>query len=272
MLDVFGFPSPQQSNYQEFYGGGTTRDWVKPRGASMVRFMLIGGGGGGGNGSGSVGGGGGGSAAVTQWIGPAIFVPSVLRIYIGAGGPGGGGSTNGEATTVTYQEKTGVGYTLLTANGGASGSTSTTGGLGATATANNFFGASGIFSSIAGVDGAAGGSTGDGQNSNNTGLTFLLGGAGGSGGVGLPGGSVLSNFYDYPSILGTTSNTGTAASGFFVTGPLMFGCGGAGGGTNAGLGQVGGTGGIGCGGGGAGEDATNGAGRGGDGAVFVWAW
>ena len=41
MLDVFNTPTPQQSNYQEFYGGGTTRDWIKPRGVSMVRFMLI---------------------------------------------------------------------------------------------------------------------------------------------------------------------------------------------------------------------------------------
>lgn len=73
MLDVFGFPSPQQSNYQEFYGGGTTRDWVKPRGVSMVRFMLIGAGGGGGSGNSVEGCGGGGSGAITSWIGPAIL-------------------------------------------------------------------------------------------------------------------------------------------------------------------------------------------------------
>jgi hypothetical protein len=42
MLDTFGFPTPQGANYQEFYGGGSARDWIKPRGASMVRMILIG--------------------------------------------------------------------------------------------------------------------------------------------------------------------------------------------------------------------------------------
>ncbi len=41
------YPTPQSANFQAFYGGGTTRDWVKPQGVSMVRFMLIGAGGGG---------------------------------------------------------------------------------------------------------------------------------------------------------------------------------------------------------------------------------
>jgi len=97
MLDLFNFPTPQQSNYQEFYGGSSstenTRTWVKPRGVSMVRFMLIGGGGGGANGSATEGRGGGGSGAVTSWIGPAMFVPDILNIRVGDGGfannPGG---------------------------------------------------------------------------------------------------------------------------------------------------------------------------------------
>ena len=78
MLDLFN-TSPANTNYQEFYGGGTTRDWVKPRGASMVRMMLIGAGGGGSVGTTGQGGGGGGSGSVTSWIGPAIFIPDVLR-------------------------------------------------------------------------------------------------------------------------------------------------------------------------------------------------
>ena len=68
MLDVFNFANPQTANYQEFYGGGTTRDWMKPRGASMVRMLLIGAGAGGRVGNTSVGGTGGGSGAVTEWI------------------------------------------------------------------------------------------------------------------------------------------------------------------------------------------------------------
>ena len=84
MLDIFNFPTPQQSNYQEFYGSGDTsvlptQDWIKPRGASMVRFMLIGAGGGGANSSSAAGAGGGGSGAVTSWIGPAIFIPDILN-------------------------------------------------------------------------------------------------------------------------------------------------------------------------------------------------
>jgi hypothetical protein len=137
MLDVFGFPTPQGANYQEFYGGGTVRDWVKPRGASMVRMLLIGAGGGGGNGQNRLGGG---SGAVTQWIGPAIFIPDVLRVSIGAGGAGGAAAAtanaggNGGATSIIYQAKDGTGYTLLTANAAQADAQGT-------ASSNNFFGA-----------------------------------------------------------------------------------------------------------------------------------
>ena len=89
MLDVFNFANPQTANYQEFYGGGTTRDWIKPRGASMVRMLLIGAGAGGRTGSTFSGGLGGGSGSVTTWIGPAIFIPDQLQIVIGAGGASG---------------------------------------------------------------------------------------------------------------------------------------------------------------------------------------
>ena len=147
MLDIFNTPTPQGANYQEFYGGGTTCDWVKPRGASMVRFMLIGAGGGGGNGSSSVGGGGGGSGGVTSWIGPAIFIPDVLRVTIGVGGTSG---LPGTESQIIYQAKDGSGYALLTANGGGSGGATTTAGTGGAAQAANYFGAAGIYTSIAG--------------------------------------------------------------------------------------------------------------------------
>lgn len=270
MLDVFGFPSPQQSNCQEFYGGGSTRDWVKPRGASMVRFMLIGAGGGGGTGSGAVGGGGGGSGAVTSWIGPAIFIPDILRITIGAGGTSG---VNGGASIVIYQSKDGTGYTLLTANGGTSGASGViTSGIGATVSTNNYFGASGIFSSAEGQDGTDGSSTAAGVNRNNSTTTFLSGGAGGAGAAANTGGSVEPN-YGYPTLPATTAGGLVAgANGYFITQPILVGCGGAGGSTSTVLGSSGGKGGIGCGGGGSGEDQTTTSGRGGDGAVFVWSW
>lgn len=268
MLDLFNTPTPQQANYQEFYGGGTTRDWIKPRGASMVRFMLIGAGGGGGNGSTSVGGGGGGSGAVTSWIGPAMFIPDVLRITVGAGGTSG---VNATASSVIYQARDGTGYTLLTANGGGSGGTTVNAGAAATAMTNNAFGASGIFTSIAGQIGTVGGGTDQGSNQSESSTTFLSGGAGGSGGAASTGGGVPPN-YLYPELPPTTAGgTVAGANGYFITQPILVGCGGAGGTTNNTIGSAGGRGGIGCGGGGSGEDALSG-GRGGDGAVFIWAW
>lgn len=268
MLDTFGFPTPQQSNYQEFYGGGTTRDWLKPRGASMVRFMLIGAGGGGGIGTAVVGGGGGGSGAVTSWIGPAIFIPDVLRISIGAGGTSG---VNATATTVIYQAKNGTGYTLLTANGGGSGIAGSNAGAAGTASTNNYFGTSGIFRSTAGQVGVAGSSAGAGGDITASTTTFLSGGSGGSGGSAAAGGTVATN-YGYPGLPATTAGgIVIGASGYFITQPILLGCGGAGGTTSNTIGSAGGRGGIGCGGGGGGEDALSG-GQGGDGAVFIWSW
>jgi hypothetical protein len=268
MLDVFNTPTPQQSNYQEFYGGGTVRDWVKPRGASMVRFMLIGAGGGGGQANGGSGSGGGGSGAITSWIGPAIFIPDVIRVSIGAGGVQG---VNGGSTTLVYQAKDGTGYTLLTANGGTSATTNSPGGAGATASSNNFFGAAGIFVSIAGQIGSDGSGTGAGVDQTASTTTFLSGGAGGSGGAATTGGGVTPN-YGYTVLPPTTAGgTVAGANGYFITQPILVGCGGAGGSTSTTVGTNGGRGGIGCGGGGTGEDGVTG-GRGGDGAVFVWAW
>jgi len=270
MLDVFGIPSPQQSNYQEFYGGGTTCDWVKPRGASMVRFMLIGAGGAGARGTSAAGSGGGGSGAVTSWIGPAIFVPDILRITIGAGGV----NTSGGTTSVVYQAKDGTGYTLLTANGGTGGVSNTdpNGGAGGTAMTNNYFGAAGIFNSIDGQDGADGSATAAGGNIGNSTTTFLSGGAGGAGAAANTGGSVEPN-YGYPTLPATTAGGLVAgANGYFITQPILVGTGGAGGTTSTVVGSSGGKGGIGCGGGGSGEDATTVSGNGGDGAVFVWSW
>jgi len=260
MLDTFGFPTPQGANYQEFYGGGTIRDWVKPRGASMVRFLLIGAGSGGRAGSTTAGGGGGSSGAVTQWIGPAIFVPDILRVTVGAGGAS---ATNGVDTTIIYQNRT-VTATLLVANAASVLS-------GGSAASNNPFGASGKFRSIGGQTGAAAATA---ITASTT--TFLSGGAGGSGTTTLPGANVACN-YGYPTLAGGTSSAGNGRDGYFLTQPIMIGCGGSGGGGQAatGAGGNGGNGGIGCGGGGGGIGTTSGAslgGRGGDGAVFIWSW
>ena len=257
MLDLFNIQTPQNANYQEFFGGGTVRDWVKPRGVSMVRFMLIGAGAGGRNGTASAGGAGGGSGAITHWLGPAMFIPDVLRVSIGAGGAA---AAAGGDTTIIYQLKDGTGYTLLTAEGAASQT------AGAAFTGSPFA-SIGVYESSAGQDGQ----TQENSVSAST-TTFLSGGAGGSGSSGAAGGTVAVN-YGYPTSVAATAGTSNPGQdGFFITQPVLLGRGGSGGATTTSAGGAGGQGGIGCGGGGAGEDALTGGGRGGDGAVFIWSW
>jgi hypothetical protein len=261
MIDVFNFANPQTANYQAFYGGGTTQDWIKPRGVSMVRMLLIGAGAGGRTGIQGGGVTGGGSGAITTWIGPAIFIPDELRISIGAGGASGAAGGN---TSIIWQgPSASAGYTLLTANGAASNTAGT-------ASSNNFFGASGIFNSIAGQDG----SNPDTTISLST-TTFLSGGSGGSSTIGGGGGNVLAK-YGYPTVKGGNGSTGgNGGDGYFITQPLFLGVGGAGGGGSAtAAGGNGGKGGTGCGGGGGGDCTTGSSlgGRGGDGAVFIWSW
>lgn len=260
MLDIFNTPTPQQANYQEFYGGGTVRDWIKPRGVAMVRMLIIGAGAGGRGGTTSGNGAGGGSGAFTSWIGPAIFIPDILRISLGAGGASGAAGGN---TTVIYQAKSTAGYVLLTANGAGS---YTGGGV----SSNNYFGASGIFKSVAGQSGTV--ST---TNITASTTTFLSGGAGGGGTTGAAGANVGTQ-YDYPTLSGGAGTTGgNGASGYFLTQPIMFGAGGAGGGgSTTAAGGTGGKGGIGCGGGGGGicTSGTSLGGQGGDGAAFIWSW
>ena len=261
MLDVFNTASPQSANYQEFYAGTTTSEyftWVKPRGASMVRMLLIGGGAGGRPGTTSAGGAGGGSGAVTTWIGPALFVPDSLLIQVGAGSPS---NTSGASSLIQYFSQVGGLYTLLRATGGTAS--------GGTAATNTTFGASGIFRSVAGQNGAAAATA-----ISASGTTFLSGGAGGSGTTTVAGAVVNAN-YGYPAVAGGTTSGGVGGAGYFMTQPFMQGTGGGGGGGNsAGTGGVGGKGSIGCGGGGGGRGSTAGGagGNGGGGAVFIWAW
>lgn len=261
MLDVFNTSSPQSANYQEFYSGGPfgfskTFTWAKPRGASMVRMLLIGGGGGGRPGTTGAGGAGGGSGVVTTWIGPAMFIPDILLISVGIGG---GSNGNGGPTYVQYVTKASTPYTLLSASGGT--------GSGGIAGSNNFFGASGIFGTVAGQNGAAAGTA-----IAASATTFLSGGAGGGGGVA---GSNVAAHYGYPTVIGGPVATGNiGGAGYFMTQPFMQGTGGGGGGSATGTGGTGGVGGVGCGGGGGGRGTTAGGagGAGGGGAAFIWAW
>lgn len=185
------YPTPQGANVQIFTPNtNSTADdfsatWVKPQGASMVWFTLIGSGGSGGNATtdasaGDAAAGGGGSGAVTNCMVPAFLIPDILNIRVYPGGS----SSAGLDAQVYYLQKTGTGYTLLTANGGARGGSANsvggvtsngTGGAGGGASSSNEFSAAGFFQSIAGQDGRAGNS-----NSTTSLTTFLQGGAGGS--------------------------------------------------------------------------------------------
>lgn len=79
----------------------------RPCGVSMAHIICIGGGGGGGGGFtgvslGAGGGGSGGSSGVTRVTLPAVFLPKVLYIQVGAGGSGGGPTVTGGSGILSY--------------------------------------------------------------------------------------------------------------------------------------------------------------------------
>ncbi len=198
------YPTPQGANIQIFNGGDitttnhtNTRRWIKPQGASFVYFCLIGAGGNGGTVSAGANGSGGGSGAVTNFMCPAFLIPDDLQVVIGKGGRGG---TSGGVTKIVYQQKDGTGYDLLSADGGAFGSTDSPGGGGSAMNAN-YFTAMGFLNSVAGQAG------GNGSVSPSS-TTFL------SGGAGAPGGAATSN-YGY--------SVGANKQGFFLTQPIIVG-------------------------------------------------
>jgi hypothetical protein len=282
MLDVFGIPTTQTSNYQEFFATG---DWIKPRGASMVRILLVGAGGGGGSGGGSANGcGGGGGGSLTNWLGPALFVPDQLRAVVGVGGAS---NSNGGASSVVYQRfgvdpVSGTGYTLLSANGGTGGTTAVTAGAGGVAFTGSPFAATGLWNSLVGTNGGVGGGPSD-NGGLVTGLSTtapFLGGGGGAGAAAGTGGQVgfdaalvLAGLY--PTLPSTTAGgTIPGRNGRSIFRPNLLGFGGTGGTTNgSNTGTAGGRGGIGSGGGGAGRFGALGiGGRGGGGMVAIWTW
>jgi hypothetical protein len=211
MLDVFNTFNQTKADIKFFYQDAV---WTKPRGASFIYMMLIGGGG---NGNGTTGGG---SGAVTRWMGSAINVPDNLVIH-----PSTGDSDN---TTVSYRGTTVS--TLLTANAaiGATAGGSSTG---------TFFTATGFFASVGGQNGTTGNPTA-------SSTTFL--GAGGSSNT-----AAVAN-YGYQS----TSTSGS----FFLTQPIIVGCGAS---VTTGTAKNGA---IGCGGSG------NASSLGGDGLVIIASW
>jgi hypothetical protein len=154
------YPTPQGANIQIFQAStrvvaaAWSAEWVKPQGASMVWFTLIGAG----SAADSVEGAGS-SGAVTNCMVPAFLIPDVLQVSVGRGGTTDSGS--GSASSVFYQQKAGTGYTLLTANGGTL--------VGGAASTSNYFSAMGFFQSITGQGGSTGFTT-------PSTITFLSGG------------------------------------------------------------------------------------------------
>jgi hypothetical protein len=257
-----------------FRRGATQYDWVKPQGASFVWFTLIGAGGGGGGAVFEVTenifqrGGGGASGNVTNFMCPAFLMPDQLRVTVGTGGAGGAkatdtsasGGLSGTATSIIYQQKDTTGYVLVQASGGQAGGGASVGsyGPGGSATPADIGGpmtAAGFYQAITGQDGAtiSGIST--------DGLTFLMGGSGGR--------------FPTQTITGYYGYTAQGYSGYSQLSPIplsipasysdendtvikqtmnSYGCGGNGGGDNAGPGP-----------------ATNG-GRGGDGLAIIVTW
>jgi hypothetical protein len=229
------YPTPQGANIQIFNGGDpqTTghlfeKTWVKPQGASFVWFTLIGAGGGIDNSGATLIAGG--SGAVTNFMCPAFLIPDSLAIVVGKGGTDG---NDGTPTIIFYQQKSGTGYILLTANGGVTGAST---GEGGAATIANYFTPIGFYQSIAGQAGLNGAVSA-------SATTFLSGGSYTS---------TVSGNYGY-------SNTG---NGSFRMQPIIVGTGGGN--------SANGRGGIGCGGGG--SSTAVGSGVGGDGMVVIITW
>jgi len=296
MLDFNNILATPGADIQYFEGTSTAtltqwQVWKKPRGAKWIHLLGVGGGGGGGTGftSGAGGAGAGGSSgAQTSVMIPAMFVPDILYIQAGAGGPGATvGATLGTAGTITYvciepYSTIAPAGTLLLANGGTVGAAVPTASLGGTAPASAPAAASLIgmclagrgFSTLLGgqqgiVGAGAGAFNGASITPPSTGLMVTGGAGGGSSGAAATGGNggsiaVIANmlgtdFFSLPLAGGTgaaSSIPATAASSGVVSRNFLFNFGGAGGGggsTNAaGIPSAGGDGAPGCGGGGAG--------------------
>lgn len=312
MLDFSNLPPKYKSTVQIFTATGSTnltgfQEWIKPRGVSMVSIICVAGGGGGGGGftrtAGAAGGGGGGGACsgLSRFECPAILLPDVMYIQVGAGGMGGVASGAGAAGLNSYvlTSKTAVSPNMITysganapgGGGGGTGAGAGTAGTVPTIAALQTANAWGQWSTIVGIIGALGGAQ-----TGAVGVTVsawsgipLSPGAGGAGctATDFAGGAqnatalldIGSQGY-YLSSAGGIAPGGTAAgvgvdgsSGVMRITPF-FNSGGAGGGSNnSGQAGNGGNGGYGCGGGGGGAGATGGrGGNGGNGIVIITAW
>jgi hypothetical protein len=311
-LDVYALPSTTFGEVQTFTGitldstrTSTTnaqwRMWQKPRGATVVQILAIGGGGGGGcgypfpAGNQRQGGGGGGSGAQSMVILPAMLLPDVLYVQTGLGGGGGvnavRGGDNGGITYVAIAPDTTVdnvvcyaAYGFGGANG-AGGSGSAANGAGGTAATISLMplGGAGVYSLLSGQAGGIGGDGLGGAGGSitpPTNGTRAMGGAGGGGcwtqTAGVPGGgfTVAANTYLAGQAPVTAAAGVNGVTSLATFSPLTLWGGGGGGASYNAAGGRGGNGAYGGGGGGsgAGTSGTVPGGSGGGGLVLISTW
>jgi hypothetical protein len=243
-VQVFNAPANAITQWQQ---------WVKPRGITMVRMILIGGGGGGGAGftraSTNAGGGGAGGACsgVAVHDFPAYILPDILKVSVGLGGLGGSGSGVAGGNATSSYVATGVGLTAgstipnviaesnaaNTPGGGAAGANTgaATGGAVPQIATKGRQGWAQVYSTsvfTVGIVGAAGGTPTAAGTAVTGGWTLipLSPGAGGGGvtsvGTGFAGGAIsLNASFDFADGALSASNIipgGTAGSGAAVGG------------------------------------------------------
>jgi len=294
MLDLTGlldgtqgvtvFASPHSTNQWS--------TWVKPLGCKLVHILCIGAGAGGGGGHTAAagvargGGGGGGSGATTFTTVPALLMPDILYVQVGAGGAGGAATVDGSAGSISIvaiaPDSTLINLFVTSGSAGAVGGgrgTVSQGGAGGTQGAvissnvpflhlGNYVNRQG---SPGGAGGAHTGAVGSNVNAFNAQITSPGSGGAGTGttNVNFAGGTVFGTNDLAPAVAGGTAAGGAGNPGYQIQKPLCF-IGGSGGGSNgaSGVGGGGGSGSIGSGGGGGAGGVTGGAGGpGGDGMI-----
>lgn len=314
-LDLFNLPPTTSANVQVFTGPVSTVTnvqwftWTKPRGVSMIEFIGIGSGSGGGGafsniaGSTRGGSGGGASGGMARVLIPAIFIPDVVYLQIGAGGVGGiptatnvvpalaNDGTAGVITYVSVAPNTAAGNVILRSSNAAptrgqcgSGTAAGSNGAGGTIAtiANMPIAALGVYFMIAGQDGAIGAPE-TGANGFSVALpTTGIRAGGGAGGAGVTatdfaGGiitPIASTYLGQQCAAAPAAGAGGDGSGGPMIWQPLFGFGGCGGSSsNTGTGGNGGNGGYGAGGGGAGSGVTGGyGGAGGSGLIAITCW
>lgn len=316
----FGFlPPGVNGDIQYFFSNNmaTTlwQQWVKPKGITMCFMVCIAGGGGGGggfSGASTTARGGGGSGAcscISTMLVPALFLPDVLKVNVGAGGLGGGPTVAGGNGTNSYIA-TGAGVTagitipnlilvsgVNAPGGGGAGTIAAAGAAGAipTIAAKANIGWMGAWATTNFTVGFAGVIAGAQTGAVGTAITAswntlpITPGSSGAGvntvGAGFAGGAIsLQATMDIPDgifnssilaggVAGGAGAAGNGNAGIQCWKPFIM-TGGTGGGSSDGsTGGIGGKGAIGCGGGGGGAGVTGGkGGDGGNGLVIIISW